>query len=320
MTFSKHKKKIILTIEALFLTVFVLYLIYYVDWLAIIGYLQNANTLYFLVAILFYFLKIYAESIRWKYVIQLFNTDVPILKIVKTVCVAPFFSIITIIPKAEEIYYFYFLKNEVNESSIALSILLTNRIIALTSLLFLLPFSFLYLYLFHFSFKLDNSKIMNALFVGVGILVMTALIILFIYRKRNVRTFFQKVMTSLKATFTLLKRRPRLLINLYFITFSSPFIYALTVYFLCLSLGIKLSILALFLSIPFVYLLTSIIVGPKGIGVREAIWAFIVLLFSISETKAIALSSLHFILSLIFIFIGLLLYLTNKQRYGAKAS
>ncbi len=320
MTFSKHKKKIILTIEIIFLTVFILYLIYYVDWKSISAYLQSAIKLYFLAAIFFYFLKIYAESVRWKYVLQLFNTAVPVLEIVKTVCVAPFFSIITIIPKAEEIYYFYFLKNEVNESSTALSILLTNRVIALTSLLVLLPFTLLYLYLYKFPIVLDSYKIMRILFIGVSILVIITLIFLFIYRKKNVQVFIQKLMTSLKATFTLLKKRPRLLINLYFITFLSHLMYALSVYFLCASLGIQLPIIAIFLSAPTVYLLSSVIVGTKGIGVKEAIWAFIVLLFSISESKAIALSSLHFILSLIFIFIGLLLYLTNKQRYGAKAS
>ncbi len=320
MTFGTHKKKIILTIEVIFLTVFVLYLIYYVDWKSISAYLQSANKFYFLAAILFYFLKIYAESVRWKYVLQLFNTAVPVLEIVKTVCVAPFFSIITIIPKAEEIYYFYFLKNEVNESSTALSILLTNRVIALTSLLILLPFTLSYLYFYQFPIVLDSYKIMRILFIGVGILVIITLIFLFIYRKKNVQVFIQKLMTSLKATFTLLKKRPRLLINLYFITFVSHLMYALTVYFLCASLGIQLPIIAIFLSVPAVYLLTSVIIGTKGIGVKEAIWAFIVLLFSISESKAIALSSLHFILSLIFIFIGLLLYLTNKQRYGAKAS
>ena len=319
MGFIRHKKKIIVGIEIILLVIFLIYLFFYVDWKSILYNLQSANKVLFLTAILFYFLKIVAESIRWKYVIRLFNTSVSTLKLVKAVTVAPFFSVITIIPKAEELFYFYFIKNEVKESTTALSIIITNRIIALSSLLILLPITLLYVYYHELSFALDAQKISRILFIGSVVLAGAGILLIILYKKQKVRTFLQKLSTLLKSTFYLLKKQPHLLINLYLITFTSHFLYALTVYYLCASLSIEVPVIALFLSIPIVYLFTSVMIGMKGIGIKEAIWAFIILFFSISETKAIALSSLHFILSLIFIFIGLLLYLTNKQRYGANA-
>lgn len=312
------KKTILKSVEILLFALLIGYLYFYVDWVHLAEILAQANITFITLAVAFYSVKIYTESLRWQQLMKLYNLKVSIFRVIKLICITPFFGILAIVPKADELYFFYFLKQETSENSTVLSLMITNKVIALLSLFSLLPFAIIYLSINNLMFTFDSYKIVTSL-VWLAILVpLMTIIFVILYRKPKIKNFIQKTLSELKTSFSYLKYRPLELLKFIFITYLGYLAYAFVIYFLCLALAVEIPIIALFLSIPIVYFFTYFMVGLKGIGVRETLWGFIFILFDISYNNALALSSLHLILSLFFIFIGLLFYLTNKQKYGAE--
>ncbi len=316
---SRFSKKTILTsVKIVLFALLIGYLYFYVDWAHLAKILTQANIVFVALAFAFYCLKIYTESIRWQQLMKLYKLKVSIFSVVKLICITPFFGLLAIVPKADELYFFYFLKQETSENSTALSLMITNKVIALLSLFSLLPFAIIYLSINNLKFTFDSYKILTLLFWTVVLVPLMVIIFVILYRKPKIKSFIQKTLSELKTSFSYLKSKPLELVKFILITYLGYLAYALVIYFLCLALAVEIPITALFLSIPIVYFFTYFMVGLKGIGVRETLWGFIFILFDVSYNNALVLSSLHLILSLFFIFIGLLFYLTNKQKYGAE--
>lgn len=316
MLLKKHKKIALIFIQLVLFSVFIHYLIVHVDWSIVKGTVKKTNLFYFSLAVLAYLLKVILELFRWKFLLVIFNIRISLVKWFKNLMILPFFTIISFIPKADEVFLFYLIRNEKVSNPKTLSILFLNKIIALLTFMSILPFSFLYLKRYYDPLLIDKNVVIDVLYWG-GLFLGGAILFYFIFIrlpkfKHFIREFWS---TSMKALL-LLKSSFVTTFYLFFITLVSYFAYGLTIYLLCLSLDISVSLLAIFLCVPITYLFSLIIIGIKGLGVKEAIWAFFMLLFSVSQSSALALSSLHFILSLLFIFIGLLLYGISKQQYG----
>ena len=320
MTSLLTKNKILLLIEILFLVLFILYLKYYVQWEELLINIKNSDKIYFLLSIFFYFLKNITESWKWKYISNTFNFNINFYTLLKYTCIAPFFSIISVFPKGEELYFFFMFKIKTHKSSTAVSMLIVNKSIGLISILLLLPFTLVYFYFFNFRIDIKQKKILQVIMLFVLIFMLPMAFILYFYRKKKIRIFITKTIDQLKKNFNFFNRNPAYFILLLSLNYLNYIFYALTIYFICLSLEISISLIFLFLSVPIIYLITFLTFTYKGLGTKEGAWSLMAFLFYVPLSKLHALTSLHFILSLFYIFIGFLLYFNNRKSNGASIS
>jgi len=298
--------------------IFILYAIFFLDWKHLMQQLLQAKKEFIFLAVLSYFIKYLSESARWMYLLRVFEVRIPLLTLFKYILIAPFFAIISIIPKGSQVYLFLVFKLYFKEDSTNLSAILSAKIIGFISILLLAPIALFYFSSFqHFQFDWNEQKLARYALIFLFVIVFL-LVVVFILKWHKVKFFLLATLQKVVSTFSYFRKEPLLFIFLLLLTYIGYFFYALTIFFLLQSMQLQLSFTTLFLAVPFIYLFSFFLTGFRGIGSKESALIVIGMLFALKINEIEVLTSLHLLLGIFFIFIGFLLYLKNKIAYEQK--
>lgn len=112
------------------------------------------------------------------------------------------------------------------------------------------------------------------------------------------------------------------IINCFMVSLAGNILAILSLYFIVLSLGIQVGLLAVFIIFPLVTVISMIPISINGIGLREGAFVFFLKGYSVSSVNAVAISVLYFstiiflgiLGGIIFLFLKLPLEEINSQK------
>lgn len=304
-SFFKYYASRLLFIMKLFLVSTVVYLVYNnFNWRQIYVEISRANILFFIVSIVLYLIKVMVDSKRWQYVNAIFNIEHSFALIFKYTIISPIFDLVLPTLQGEDFYRYYSLKknSQISSSQPFFLSVFFNRLIGLFFILLLLPLSI--------NFYFHNTIVLCVYIVFV-------LLLLLIYNNLFVNYFKNKfsynVINRIESVKLIIKNNCYKLYLLFAFVFVSQFIYAFVIYFLVLSIStVSWKINIIYITIPVIYFAAFFPVSIGGLGIKEGIIYWAMLNYGYNSHIASSVSVLHILLILIFIFIGLIVYVIDS--------
>lgn len=290
------------------------YVAYEIDWANIPSILAKSDKLLLLFAIVFYLCKNCSDAFRWRVANRIYGIKLPLTRLIKYEIIGPAFDFISPIPQSEDLYKFYQIRKETQNTMFAVSIPILMRLVGLfTTVLFLIP---MYLY---YQSKLTTT-VSKEIIISGGIIISLAVILvlsksLWLYRLPKAQTFFEYILQKTKSSISLVFQNPIAVFQIFLINLFSHLCYVCFIWFVCLSIGIKIPLFVLTASLPLIYGLALLPIMIGGIGLKESGWLWVITEYGINEPFAQSAMIIHLLVFLSYVSIGILLFLFEKNSH-----
>ncbi len=133
----------------------------------------------------------------------------------------------------------------------------------------------------------------------------------FLYRYKNNNNKLISKLAGILESIMHYGKNKRILMKVFGFAAFAQFLRILLVYYLSLSLGIKIDFINFAIALPIIMLLLMLPISIGGIGVQEAAYIHFFSPFGMSAEQAIGLSFLCYLDDLLWILIGLIIYLKD---------
>ena len=270
----------------------------------IFQYLKTLEPVYFILALMVYFLGLLAVAYRLRFVIQVHGTKLSVPSAYYVNLVALFFNNVLPSSVGGEMVKAYYLYKDSNGSVTVFSAVVVDRLFGLVTMLLISISS-----IFFLDIAFGSHKIMGSIVLLAAATITLAVII---FNKRIVDTlcqlhipflpaiFLEKIREIYRAMYEY-RGHKNLLGTCIGLTVLGQLSYIVVNYFLAVSLSINIPLSFFFFFVP-ILLLMGVAPSVNGIGVREATFLFYLTEFT-SPEKALALSLLT---TFFMIFVGII--------------
>ncbi len=275
----------------------------------------SADPWYLLLLIPLLAANVLTKGLKWKEIIRAHSTDYPILSSCKIFLIGLFTGLVTPARAGDIIRVFYLRKSNNISTAKAVSTVFIDRLLDIITLVVLLGISVavlgtyisipLYFSLFTFLFLIAFFVAMKR---GLIEKVLKFLFSLFAPEKYRpaLREFYHNAKNSDKG----------LILTAFLLGLVT---WGLTIgegYLIVLSLGLKIPISYLALSIPIITIVEILPISISGMGTREATCIFLFSLIGIKADEAVAFSLLYALLTYWFLgVIGAVLWVRNPVQF-----
>lgn len=298
-------KKIFINVIKLIITGLIFYFILKDhDIASIFSRITNARPIYFLLAVLSFFILMLIFAFRWKLINRIFNVDRPIKELFKHHMIGLFFSNLLPSSIGGDIWRIKYLKDYTSSKSIAFIIPVLERLSGMTSILLLGILSF-----FYFASILELNMIYTSAFILSLLIILILLFtkksyefILDILSKYKNKKIIEKLI-KLVETLSVIHAHKKTFIIAAFLSLSSQVFLGISSVFLAVSLNIHLELWQIMLIIPIIYFISIIPLTINGYGLKETAFIELFLLFGL--TKASEAIPLTFLISFVQIIVSL---------------
>jgi len=283
----------------------------------IFQYLEMMKPLYFVLAVLVYFLGLLTVAFRLRFVIQVQGTDLSVSAAYYVNLIALFFN--NVLPSAVggEMVKAYYLYRESGGSVTVFSAVVVDRLFGLVTMMLISILS-----IFFLDISFGSHKIMGSIVILAAATVTLSVLI---FNKKIVDSlcqlhipflpaiFLEKIREIYQAMYQYRKHK-HIIRNCIALTILGQTSYIMANYLLAISLSINIPLSFFFFFVP-ILLIMGVAPSVNGIGVREATFLFYLTEFTTPE-KALALSLLT---TFFMIFVGIIsgIIYAFKGRIGS---
>lgn len=287
------------------------------------GNIKGAKIACLLVAVVLLVPPLLLKAYKWGVVLKLLGFAMPFFENAKSIAISYFIGSITPARVGDFSRALYSSKYSIPLTKSFFSVLF-DRIFDIGTLLFMGGIGAV---TFMFLFSIPKSVILSIVASAIIFLAGTLLIAKKNLAKVLIRPFFymmvpQKYQAQLISGFNgfydsvlMLSKNIPSMCYLAILTFACWMSAFVSVYFLALALGIKISIFMLFLILPFTTLVEMLPISISGIGTRDAVLILLFSALAIPSSKAVSLSILILLLNYVLNLLGALLWLKNPFKY-----
>lgn len=304
-----YKKYLILGIK-IFISVFLLYLLYFkIDISGITVLLSSAKIHYILLALIFFLCGWFVVSIRWFLIVNSQGLKIKLSSLFQLNIISIFYS--TILPggplTGDIAKCLLVVKNQENKVDLATSIII-DKIVHVASLGFFGALSLIASdVIFEGKFLLALNLI-SIFIAAIAIFIFAGFANrLFIYFSCN--NLLTNVLEPIKMALIIIKsyksnKKLELIMHIAFLSIIFQLFNTACIYFLSLSLYISISFADFIWINAVISILLFLPISYMGFGIREGGLIYLLSIFKISTDKTMSLSILIFIVSLIISFGG----------------
>jgi uncharacterized membrane protein YbhN (UPF0104 family) len=224
-----------------------------------------------------------------------------------------FYELIVPAPNIEDVARFFFIKKNIGTSKIqTLYILTLNRVIGIFTLLIFLSATLIFTKTFLIKLDVPIFLLQNGIIMFITIILLIVLVYKLIL-KINVSVKLQKVIED----FNVLRISYKNLLVAISFSVLQLLVWAIAVKFIFWSVNISLDFIFIISAIPLMIISFTIPVSYQGLGMPEATLLFYGMFFY-KDLNLVNGCILHFLLYLLIICFGGLLYLLHKNQTNSK--
>ncbi|OPY36713.1 MAG: hypothetical protein A4E35_01821 [Methanoregula sp. PtaU1.Bin051] len=276
-----------------------------IDISSLLTIFTSINPALLLLALAVNCVAVVMKSYKWKIIVGTVNNSFSLSESIRAFLIGFSFSVLTPAKLGDFIRAFY-VKNENCSTGIALSTVVTDRLI---DIVMLVAISSAGIFLFSYVYHIEILSILLLLLMAAGIACAVAVIANKSLLSRILRPFFnlfvpdamkQKISDYYhefyEGLFAFYRHRVAffLAIIIALISWIPPFIYG---YLLAASIGIPIGISYFVIIIPIISLLDLLPISISGIGTRDAALIFLFGLQGVTPESAVAFSLLYLFMS-----------------------
>lgn len=319
------KKRLLFLGKFLVSGILVCWLVFSINWQEVVGYFKNIKFVYIIYFLIFYCIGIIISARKWQVLAQFKNFSHKLTFYIETYLTGTFIN--NFLPSfvGGDAYRIYQLGKNENNFKVSSGTVVVDRLsgllgIMILSIIFsLLNFRLLFEELFLKGFQMNYNLVLQIIFLGLIICLITFSILIFLVKKK--KEFVKKKLSflpkkvseylldfaSFRKTYTVLS----------FMSYSFLFAFigvALANYMLFLSMNINIGIIDYLSVIFLISIIASVPISIGNVGVKE--WAYITLfgLFGVSSGGAVAVVLISRFLQMMVSFSALPLYLKKKEK------
>ncbi|TFB12817.1 flippase-like domain-containing protein [Candidatus Marinimicrobia bacterium MT.SAG.4] len=322
----RRHKHIIITFGRAFLAVlFILLIIYRVDFQRVAPFLEYVRLDLLILSYAFSVLTVILMAYRWKIFIKQKNVSVPMLKLLRIYFVGVFFN--TFLPGSigGDVKRALDLSNTVGGRSVSLSIVITERLIGIISLLVMGMLSSFFL--FAITDKFDSLLLIQIFVLSlIGFSIMVAFFsksvakilslklktILKIRFLKNL-DIYEKIKEVYKSVYSY-KYSGATLFKGFLISFLMRGVWVFACYLVAVSMGIKPSFSMLILILSIVEIARMVPISIHGVGIREGVFGALYSGFGMSFTEGVLLAFIFYLLLTVNGIVGGVIYAVSNLQ------
>jgi len=276
--------------------------------------IKQANYWLILLALCVFVFNRILISLRWKVILSAYEIPVSLLKVIKIIFVSMPAGFLTPGGAGTDLARGYQVSKQHGQTADVAGSIIIDRIIGLYSMFFV---AFLAAY---FSPPLEYLNEIK-LFVTISILLLTiggvvGLFILKTYGSKIKITFSEKLNTQLSKLINALvdiSILKKIIIPIASISLLVQFCRCVVLYFLFLSLGIKLEFIYFLVLVPLVFVLLFMPISIGGLGVRETSLLFFFAQLGVAGEVSVSAGLLGYGFEVLMSLIGIFIFLISKQ-------
>jgi uncharacterized protein (TIRG00374 family) len=310
-------KKIVSNAIKLIITAFIFYIILEGrDLNQIFSKIATAQTSYFLLSILFFFVLMGIFAFRWNIINHVYQVKRPVFELFRHHMIGLFFSNFLPSSIGGDVWRIYYLSEYTKSKSKAFLIALIERISGMVSITVLGAFSFIY-----FAAILDVDEVYISIFIFALIMIVilifyekTYRVLLDFFKKHESKKYVDKII-QLIETMSIIHEHKLTFLKAVMLSLSSQILLAVSSYFLAVSLNISMDVWQFILIIPIIYFVSIIPITINGYGLKESAYITLLVTFGVQENlEALPLTLLIMFVQIIVSLAGGLLFLFNKKE------
>lgn len=304
-------KKSLFFILRLFVTLFLLYLVYHrIDLKLVKNLLSTSNYYYLLIALLIFLLSNITGAIQWYLLLKSQKgKELSLSYIIKLYLLSSFFNNFLPTNVGGDVVKVYKLIKINYKKNIIFSSIIWDRFI---SIMILISFSFIAGFLFL------KKKI---IFIGFIAFLLIIFLIILLIKKYNAGRFLLKIVRIIKnekikyfleeflISFKIYLQRSKYILGFYLLSFVTQFLKIYISVFIAKSMNLNINMTEIFFIIPIIGIAAFLPISINGIGIKEHLGSFLYMylnkdkmLISIFITVGNLIIILGNLLGLIFIF------------------
>jgi uncharacterized membrane protein YbhN (UPF0104 family) len=272
-------------------------------------------------AFLFYFTRTLISGIRWRLAAKAYGHILPYKPTIRAQLEIIFLEIVFPIPDSEDGLKMTYMFHQKIPLSASTAIILYDRMIGISILLLLLPFSFLFFLRTSLPPYLHSPWILSAFIFAMSSIVIFHRVLLS-WLIKFIQLFFPFTGQWTRSLQQELQKK--ISFPLLFLCIALTFIYALcgtaAAWLLVKSLNEESSFALLLAGIPIYYLSAILPISIQGLGLYEAALVFMLQQQNVPSEVAFAVGLLHLIFHIIMIALGGISYLFNIQNHFTDVS
>jgi uncharacterized membrane protein YbhN (UPF0104 family) len=270
-------------------------------------------------ALVIYAGKLLVDALRNKRLATPLQIPIPFAALLKFNVQSVAFDFALPVPQAEEFYRFGRMisyTNKKNAAMLAVGLRFTGLFATVCSLWLTIIFSTL---------KVNSAFSGVSTFRKYFVLVDLAIALLLIFflfvriRLKKNPDFLSKGLDALKLLNQFARAHKYYLLEGIGLAFVSQLIYASSIFFICVCNGAEITFFNIFLIVPLIYFGGLIPVGMAGLGIKEAVIAWALQQFGVSQAIAWNIALFHFVVMVIYLLLGAILLLAERKTVARLA-
>jgi hypothetical protein len=278
----------------------------YVGFNKVYSELSNANIYYVFIALFFTIFLVFFKALRWKTVMAIFSTNLKIWPSLKYTLISITFGMITPSKVGE------FIKGKYLADKTKISYLRSFTTVIVDKAFDIM--AVIFLALLGLSMLKETAEWSN-LFIGGFIGYLLLLILIFIYIDKAIKWGSYFLPKRVRERFSKVFMTRKIYLSSIIISLLVWVILSIQAFFIMLALGIPSSLFVTITIVPLMAIATLIPVSIGGIGVREVIAIYSLLIIEVSPEKSAIFSLIYtFIGAGVPAIIGIFLYLFHKKE------
>lgn len=319
------KKRLLFLGKFLVSGILVCWLVFSINWQEVVEYFKNIKFVYIIYFLIFYCTGIIISARKWQVLAQFKNFSHKLRFYIEIYLTGTFIN--NFLPSfvGGDAYRIYQLGKDEKNFKVSSGTVVVDRLsgllgIMILSIIFsLLNFRLLFEGLFLKGFQMNYNLVLQIIFLGLIICLITFSILIFLVKKK--KEFVKKKLNFLpKKVFEYLLdfasfRKTSTVLSFMSYSFLFAFVgVALANYMLFLSMNINVSIVDYLSVIFLISIIASVPISIGNVGIKE--WAYITLfgLFGVSSGGAVAVVLISRFLQMMVSFSALPVYLKNREE------